>query len=215
MENIFAELGIRQTYYISSCLAECLHLFEPQIRDRYVLLVDCGYITTNVILSRGDGLLYLSNFSMGGGYITADLSQALKIGFSVAENLKRKAVISWNANKDDTYEVQNKEFISSYSAKDTNQIVRERLDLIAKYIERALANCVYDFPEYIPLYLTGGGVNYIKGAKDYLTKRLGRRIELVKPNIPHISRPDTSSEIGLLDVAIDITDGYLQILAIN
>ncbi|MCR5553746.1 MAG: hypothetical protein K6F08_03290 [bacterium] len=215
MENIFSEIGVRQTYYVSACLAECLHMFEPQIRDRYVLLVDCGYITTNVMLSRGDGLLFLSNFSMGGGYITADLSSCLKIGFSVAENLKHKAVISWEAGKDDTYDVANKDVIESFAAKDTNQIIRDRIDLIAKYIEKSLANCVYDFPEYIPLYITGGGLNYIKGIKDYLTKRLGRRVELVKPNIPHISRPDTSSEIGLLDVCIDITDGYLNILAIN
>jgi len=215
IEGILTEIGIKQSYYISACLAESLHMFEPQVRDRYVLLVDCGYITTNVMLARGDGLLYLANFSMGGGYITADLAQCLKMNFNVAESLKHKVVISWNAEKDDTYEVNNKEYITSYSAKDTNQIVRDRIDLIVKYIDKALANCIYDFPEYIPLYLTGGGINYIKGIKGYLSKRLGRRVELVKPNVPHISRPDTSSEIGLLDVAISISAGALNIIAIN
>lgn len=215
IEQILESIGIKQSYYISSCLAECLHLFEPEIRDRYVLFVDCGYITTNVMLVRGDGILYLANFSMGGGYITADLSQSLKISFNVAENLKHKAVITWNADTNDTYEVQNKEFMMSVSAKDTNQIIRDRIDLIAKYIEKSLANCAYDFPEYIPLYLTGGGLNYLKGIKDCLSKRLGRRVELTKPNVPHISRPDTSSEIGLLDVAIDIVNRKINIIAIS
>ena len=215
IEGILESLGVKQSFYISACLAECLHMFEPEIRDRYVLLVDCGYITTNVMLSRGDGILYLSNFSMGGGYITADLSQCLKISFNVAESLKHKAVITWNADPKETYEVQNKEFVCSFNAKDTNQIIRDRIDLIAKYIEKALSNCTFDFPEYIPLYLTGGGLNYLKGVKDALSKRLGRRVELVKPNIPHISRPDTSSEIGLLDVAIFVSEGQLNLISIS
>lgn len=215
IEEILSEIGIKATTYINSCLVECLHLFEPQIRDRYVLLVDCGYITTNVMLARGDGLLYLANFSMGGGYITADLSQCLKINFNSAESLKHKAVISWQAGKDDTYEINSKDFVTPFSAKDTNQIICDRLDMIIKYIGKALDNCVYDFPEYIPLYLTGGGVCYIKGIKDYISKRLGRRVEIVTPNLPHISRPDSSSEIGLLDVAIDINDGFLNIISIN
>lgn len=213
IEEIFSELSVKNTCYISSCLAECLHLFEPQVRDRYVLLVDCGYITTNVMLARGDGILSLSNFSMGGGYITADLSTCLKINFNQAESLKHKAVISWQATNEDTYEILNKDFVTPFSAKDTNQIICDRLDMIIKYIGKALDNCIYDFPEYIPLYLTGGGICYIKGIKDYVSKRLGRRVEIVTPNIPHISRPDFSSEIGLLDVAIDVNDGYLNIIA--
>ncbi|MBQ7452838.1 MAG: hypothetical protein IJS68_01045 [Clostridia bacterium] len=213
VDGILSGLGIKTSTYISSCLAECLHLFDPQLRDKYVLLVDCGYITTNVMLARGDGLLYLSNFSMGGAYITADLAECLKINFREAEALKHKTVITWKATPQDTYEVQSKEFVVPYSAQDTNQIVCDRLDMIIKYINKALENCIYDFPEYIPLYLTGGGVCYLKGIKDYFSKRIGRKVEIISPNLPNISRPDSSSEIGLLDVAIDVNEGYLNIIS--
>ncbi len=215
IEEILSELGVKDTWYVSACLAEVLHLFEPQVRDRYCLMVDCGYITTNVCLARGDGLLYLSNFSMGGGYITADLATCLKISFNQAESLKHKAVISWKAGKEDTYEIQNKDFVTPFSAQDTNQIVCDRLDMIIKYINKALDNCQYDFPDYIPLYLTGGGVCFIKGIKDYFSKRLGRKVELIAPSLPNITRPDSSSEVGLLDIAIDINDGFLNIIAVE
>jgi len=203
IDDILAELSIRRTGYLSSCLAEAMHLFEPSVRDRYVLLVDCGYISTNVMLVRGDGLLFLNSFSVGGGYITGDLSQCLKIPFAEAESLKRKVVLSWDAGESDTYEVQGKDFISPFSAKATNEIVQDRLDMIASYILKCLDRCEFEFPEYIPIYFTGGGINFLKGAKDILSRRLGRRVELVAPNLPHISRPDYSSEIGLLDVAIE------------
>lgn len=203
IDDILAELNIRKIGYISSCLAEMMHLFDPTVRDRYAILVDCGYITTSVMLARGDGLLFLNSFSMGGGYITGDLSQCLKISFAEAESLKRKVVLSWDAKESDTYEVQGKDFISPYSAVATNQIVQDRIDMIAGYIQKCLDRCEFEYPEYIPIYLTGGGMNYIKGVRDYLSRRLGRRVELVAPNLPHISRPDYSSEVGLLELALD------------
>lgn len=213
MNDIFIDLAIRKTGFISSCLAEMLHLFDPSVRDRYAILVDCGYITTNVMLGRGDGLLFLNSFSMGGGYITGDLSQCLKISFPEAESLKHKVVLSWDANEGDTYEIQGRDFISSFSAVSTNQIVEDRLDMIANYILKCLERCEFEFPEYIPIYMTGGGVNYLKGSRDYLSRKLGRRVELVAPNLPHISRPDYSAEIGLLDVALECqeNDNYLLV----
>ena len=203
IEDILVDLSVKVSGFMSSCLAEAMHLFEPSVRDRYAILVDCGYITTNVMLTRGDGLLFLNSFSLGGGFITGDLSQCLKIPFAEAESLKRKVVLSWDASESDTYEVQGKDFISPFSAKATNEIVQDRLGMIAEYILKCLDRCEFEFPEYIPIYFTGGGVNYIKGAKDYMSRRLGRRVELVAPNLPHIARPDFSSEIGLLDLALE------------
>jgi len=206
MDNILAELSLRNGGYVSTSLAEMLHLFDPTIRDRYALLVDCGYITTSVMLGRGDGLLFLNSFSMGGGYISGDLSQCLKIPFAEAESLKRKIVLSWDASESDTYEIQSRDFIKPFSAVATNKIASERIDMIAEYIVKCLDRCEFEYPEYIPLYLTGGGLNYVKGIRDYLSRRIGRKVELVAPNLPHVSKPDMSSEIGLLDLALDIKE---------
>lgn len=206
VNHILDELQIRKAGFISTCLAEMLYLFDPSIRDRYAILVDCGYITTSVMLGRGDGLLFMNSFSMGGGHIAGDLAQCLKIPFSEAESLKRKIVLSWNASEDDTYEIQGKEYISPFSAVAANQIAEDRIDMICSYILKCLARCEFEFPEYIPIYLTGGGLNYIKGIKDVMSRRLGRRVELVQPSIPNISRPDFSSEIGVLDFAISFEE---------
>ncbi|MBR2909206.1 MAG: hypothetical protein IKC11_02535 [Clostridia bacterium] len=213
IDNILAELGIRNAGFLSSCLAESMHLFDPSVRDRYVILVDCGYITTSVMLARGDGLLFLNSFSLGGGYITGDLSQCLKIPFTEAESLKHKVVLSWDANENDTYEVPGKDFVSPFSARVTNQIVEDRLGQIAQYINKCLDRCEFEYPEFIPVYLTGGGINFIRGARDLVARRLGRKVELVAPNLPHISRPDYSSEIGLLDMALELQaeDSFLLV----
>ena len=211
-DNILSSFSVRVNGYISSSLAEMLYLFEPSVRDRYALLVDCGYITTSVMLGRGDALLFLSSFSVGGGYITGDLAECLKISFSEAESLKRKVVLSWDAKDNDTYEIAGKEYISPYSAVATNQIVEARLDMIASYIQKSLELCKFEFPDYVPIYLTGGGINFLKGSKEILSRKLGRKVEFVGPNLPHLSRPDFSSEIGLLDTAIAFEEGRNHIV---
>ena len=76
--------------------------------------------------------------------------------------------------------------------------------MIGDYIQKCLDRCEYDFPEYIPVYLTGGGLNFTKGAKEVLSRKIGRKVELVSPVLPHTNRPDFSSEIGVLDLALHL-----------
>lgn len=203
MENIMEVLGIRQTEYVSSCLAESLYLFDPETRDRYALLVDVGYLTSCVMLTRGDGLLFLKTFPFGGGHIMGDLAECLRLTCAHAENLKRKIVLSIDATDSDYYEVSGKDYVRPIQAKTANEIVMSRIDDIASMILVCLSKCEYDFPDYIPMHLTGGGLSYMRGARDYLSKKVGRRVEIVSPTLPNLNRPHFSTTFGLLDIALN------------
>ena len=202
MRSIFGELKIEISGYISNMLAESLHLFEPGVRDRYAILVDCGYISTSVALSRGNGLLALNSFSLGGGYITSDLSQCLKISFTEAERLKHKVVLGWNPTPADTYDVGVDENFHTYSAKATNEIVGDRVEMICEYIQKCIDNFIYDLPEFLPVYLTGGGVNFIKGVKNIISIKLKRKAEMVSSKGLYSQRPNDTSEESLLSITI-------------
>ncbi len=203
MKAIFKELKINILGFISSSLAENLYLFEPHIRDKYVLLVDVGYITTTVSLARGNALLFLNSFSLGGGYLTSDLSQCLKISFNEAERLKHKIVLGWNPKNTDTYEVEGDEIMQSYSAKATNEIVSDRVEMICDYINKCLERCEYDLPEFLPVYFTGGGFNFIHGIKTIISKKLNRRVEMLSLVNMREIRPYDTSEEGLLNMILN------------
>ncbi len=203
IKKICSDLRIEIKGFISANLAECLYLFEPSVRDKYALLVDVGYITTSVALCRGNALLYLSSFSLGGGYITSDLSECLHISFSEAERLKHKVVLGWNASQSDTYEIEGDEIIQTYSAKATNEIVSDRIEMICEYIQKCLDNCAYDLPDFLQINVTGGGFNFIRGVKSVLSKKLKRNIAIISPNLPNVNRPDYSSEVGLLNMVLN------------
>lgn len=212
ISNIFAEIGIKHLLFLSSNLAEMTYLLDPAIRDRYAILADVGYITTNVMVGQGDGLLFLNSFSMGGGHITGDLCQVLNIPFAQAETLKHKVVLNWQATENDTYEIMGKEFISTHSARATNEITEARIEIIANYILKCLARCDYEIPDYLPIYVTGGGVSYIKGVRDFLSSKLGRKVQILTPGLAHSERPDLSSEISLLNLAIEQTENDYNLI---
>ncbi len=200
---IFAGLGINSIEFVSSVLAEALLLFDEEERDNTAVLIDIGYLTSSVAVVRGDGLLSLSSFSMGGGHISADLATALGISFTDAESLKRKVILSINAGENDIYEISGKDGVKTLSAQLVNEIVMHRIYLMGKTVEKCLSLSEYEYPDYIPYSLTGGGVCFIRGAKDILSQQLGRNVETVAPKLPQVGRPNLSSAWGLLDMAIN------------
>ena len=193
-------MGIREVEYVSSSLAESIYLLDPQVRDSGAILIDVGYLTSFVALVKGDGIISLNQFSVGGGHISADLCQVLNISFKEAENLKRKVVLSLMATDTDFYEVTVNGNVTPVSAKLTNEIVSARLDMIVDLINRCLLKMKGN--AYLPVFITGGGVCLLKGGKDYISKGVGENVEVRSSSVPQLSKTKYSSVLRLLDIAL-------------
>lgn len=139
---------------------------------------------------------------MGGGYIAGDLAEALGVSFTDAESIKRKVMLSINAGENDIYEINGVDGVKTLPASLVNEIVSYRIGIIAKAVEKCLELSEYEYPDYISYSLTGGGICFMRGAKDLLAQRLCRNVEIVAPPFPQLNRPNKSSSLGLLDMAI-------------
>jgi cell division protein FtsA len=202
VSNILNKLGIFKITFVSSVFAQSLYLFDEEVRDRYVLLVDCGYITTSVALIRGNGILNLSSFSLGGGFISADLSKCLKIPFSSAEELLKKVVLCIEPEEADNYEIIVDGQVVPVSMKVANAIVESRIEMIAQGIKKCFNLWQYNFPDFIPINLTGGGLSFIKGARDVLSKLTGKNIEITKLPYSQFNKTNFSSALSVLNFAL-------------
>ncbi|MBQ3494148.1 MAG: cell division FtsA domain-containing protein, partial [Clostridia bacterium] len=69
-------------------------------------------------------------------------------------------------------------------------------------INKCLEGLRQEYPK-MPYYITGGGISYIKGAKDYISKMLGVNVTLIAPNDIHMQKPHYSSILGLLNTALN------------
>lgn len=198
VKNTLKAAGIAQVECVSSSLAEIMYLLEPEARDRIIMLLDVGFITSTFSLVQGDGILYQRSFPYGGGYITAALTQKFDIPFDSAEELKRKVNLSAVNGKD--YDLIALSDNSFHNAEQARGVIKESLDALCEEIENCMENSGYTIPEYVPLMITGGGISYLRGAKEHVANRTGLSIEIACPKVPLMDKPTESSALSLLDL---------------
>ncbi|MDE7464037.1 MAG: hypothetical protein K2M48_03315, partial [Clostridiales bacterium] len=207
-----ANAGIPETEYVAAPLAETMLLFSDYKRDNCVILADVGALGTTLSIGRGDGLCRVYYFPWGGECITAALSDGLGITREAAERLKRKVILSLDPGyepPDDEpgfmkteYVVETKSERISYPVAMTNSIVDEEIKRFARYVDKTLKICDYDYPEFLPLSVTGGGLVHIRGAVERLSNLLECDVQEVMPSQPLLNRPQLSSALGLIDMVL-------------
>ncbi len=209
-DNYFIELvrsalitsGFGNVEFISSSLAQAMYLIDAETRDRIAIIADVGYISTTLSIILGDGIVYQNSFDYGGGYITAGLSEMFDISFDEAESLKRKTSISriFTADSGELLELADGRFIS---AEDVKKNVCYSLDTFCEQLSECLENCGLRIPDYVPIFVTGGGIALLRGAKEYVASRIGKSVDVVAPSVPLLDNPLQSSALSVLDIALE------------
>lgn len=202
ISEILEEKGITSYDFVSSLLAQALFLFDDSRRDRYAIMIDVGHITSSVAVIRGDGILHQASFALGGGYITGDIAMNLEIGFTEAEEIKRKVNLSLTPTADDVIEIRGENGPLAFNTVYVNEIVKNSIAKLAYTIMVALDKCQYDFPSDLDYLLTGGGLYYLKGGREYLSLCLDKKIEVASAKLPQLRYPEKSSYFGLLDMVL-------------
>ncbi len=202
VKSVILSTEVSRVEFVSSSLAQALYLLEPETRDRIALVCDIGYIATTVMIVQGDGLLYQKSFPYGGGYITADITRKFQMDFDTAEKLKRKINLSCqtSSREFDLLDADNGEY---YSVEDLINVVKDSLDILCEDISAVLDNSGYILPDYVSLMITGGGISYLRGAKEHLSGRLNMAVEIIAPKVPLMDKPTESSILSLLDLALE------------
>lgn len=205
IKSILNELKIGDFEFVSDTLAQGVYLLSSEIRNNGAILVDCGYITTSVSYVLGEGITDLKSFSLGGGLISGDISEILKIPFKSAEVVKRQTILTLQPTGLDAYEYYGENGIEKAMANDVNRIVLARIEQICDTIKSCIDGFSEKVADYAPVYLTGGGLAYMKGIEYIMEKNLGRKVIVVRPKREY-SKPDLSSVVSLLDTAISLNN---------
>lgn len=201
INNLLKNIGITTVEYLSSPLCESLYMLPEERREECAVLIDCGYIETSVIIVKGQGLISLKSFSIGGAHISADLSQCLHISFDEAEQLRKQLVLTVVPSANDDYEIMRNGNVLPIGMKQANEIACARIEMIASLIKKCIQKDMENLPP-MPYYITGGGICYLKGGADILADNLGENVKILYPKDVHLSKPNYSSLLGIMDKAI-------------
>ena len=197
---VLKNAGVENVECISTPLAEAMYLVDAESRDRIAIVVDVGYIASTFSIVQGDGILYQRSFSYGGGYISGAISDKYLLDFSVAENLKRKVNLSSELEENEVIEGDNGNY---YSVSELKAIILNSLDNLCEEISNSLDGSGYNLPDYVPLFITGGGITYLRGAKEHVSDRLNMTVRVLSPKVPMMNKPSESSLLSLLNLGLE------------
>ena len=204
LRNILAEYGIQKTEFLPVSLAEALYLIPSETRDEYAILLDIDKISMTFSVVCGNGIVYQNACSAGGGHVTAQIYRDgdVDLPFDVAEAMIGKINLS-SKDEESVIEYVGKDRTYSMPMRFLKERVKDGLDILCEIINKCLELCDDRNIEYKPILLTGGGITWIRGAREHLTNRLNKVVEIVAPNLPYYNKAAQSSLLSLLNMALD------------
>lgn len=219
-ENYFSELVRTAVAKVSKAsvrfvydgYAEGRFLLGDDAVDAVKVIVDVGYITTNSTIFVGDGVIAKDSLDCGGGYITAALVEKYGLSPGAAERLKREISLGYVRGGQSKYVVEDDGDVKSYPVEEINETVKGVLDEIAGNVDEFLEENSGKV-NVGEIYLTGGGISYMRGAKEHLAGRFGQAVDVLVPAVPQYNKPVYASAISLLDFALaeHKTNSFLRI----
>ena len=200
-------IGKNASGFFSTPMGEAMLYISDEERDRTAILIDMGYLTTDVMAVEGDTIIFHRNIPLGGGHITADLTYGLDIPLDQAEQIKRSYIFGSPSSQTgfDILGANGKTQTFNYSR------VAEIFDPRAEEISEAINTCIKDsgvrLGNWSVIYLTGGGLVINRGGREFLSEKLGRPVRDLPRKAVKLSSPIYSSALGLLDLIIDTKTG--------
>ena len=169
------ELGVEVRGFFSTSVGEAMQMIPFEERDHTAILVDVGYLSTEVMAVEGDALIWQKVLPVGGAHITLDLTYGLEKPFDMCEKIKRS--YTFNAPKNTQIEVQGENGqMESFSGEQVSMIVDARVDEMLEMVDDAIKKSGIRLGNWSNVYFTGGGLMPMSGARVYAAGKLSRNV---------------------------------------
>lgn len=189
--------------FFSTPMGEAILYISDEERDRTALLIDIGYLDTEVMAVEGDTIIYHKVLPLGGGHMSADLAYGLDIPLDSAEQIKRSFIFG-EQNAQSSFEITGANGATqSFERTKVESVLMPRVDELCEEIVEAVKASKVRLGNWSSVYLTGGGLAINRGGREYLSEKLGRPVRELPRKAVKLSSPIYSSALGLLDLIID------------
>ncbi len=206
-------LGIAASGFYSAPAGEAMLYLPEEDRDRTAVLIDMGYLNTEVMIVEGDAIIYHKVIEMGGGNIAADLSIGLGVNINAAEEkIKQQYVFNSVVAQENSFTIPGVDGQKpmTFTREQVQQIIEPRVEEIAEAIQAALEDSGVQLGNWSNIYLTGGGLAFNRGGRDFLSKQLSRTVRDTPKRTTKMTSHAFSSTLGLMDLIIDTIEQNRQ-----
>ena len=201
MGRIFSDMQI-ELHYLPTEYAMASYLIPSETRDEYALFLDVGFMSTSLCVLLGNGVLAQRTYFVGKGQIAAVLMQRFSLSYEVACAFLAKANLFARSHAGKT-EVTVQGVSFELETDDLVEAVKEGLDGICEALGGFLEECSGKELDFKPLYVSGEGLDGVRGALEHISRRVSRVCEQLAPDLPYYNKPAMSSRIALIDLAYE------------
>ena len=196
--------------FLSPSLGESLLVLSLEERDRGALLIDVGYLNTEISVVEGDAIVYHAILPRGGGHITADLAMELRVPMRAAEQIKRNYVFNPDEFDMDSFSevYDDKGRRRTFPRDVVSRIAEGSFKELSDMIAMTISNDAEQFlGKRSQVYLTGGGIALMRGAREALAAAIGRPVKISAAKSSKLNSPVYASALGLADLIFDSIEG--------
>lgn len=203
VEKALADLPFAEIVFLPTSLAESLYLLPKKERNGYAVLLDVGYISSTISVVYGDGIVHEKSFTAGTASIICYLMQRFQLDPETAEKILATANIA--AGDDSLDKPWTDDEGRSIAVQQINDVIEYGVDMICDQVNRFLNERYKDLDTVWAnntLWITGEGVEAIRGIGDHISRRLDRAVKRLGPDLAYHDEPSLSSRFALLAMAL-------------
>ncbi|MDD5017100.1 MAG: cell division FtsA domain-containing protein [Eubacteriales bacterium] len=199
------ELGVKAKAFIPEVLAESLFLVPTEERDCSAVLLNVGYFDTNVTVVYGDAIVYNKTIHAGGMHIANDLSIVMNMDVDSAEQIKKRYSFGLENAGTKLYDYAKIKTgkLEKYNHSMVSEVIDARAEHLCQLIKGAFEQSPIAIARRTRIFLSGGGLAMMKGAKDILQTQLKRQVRVSRIEAPQLSTPNYYAALALLDYVFE------------
>jgi cell division protein FtsA len=174
-------------------------------RDASAVLLDIGFYDTNVTVVYGDAIVYNKTIHAGGMHIANDLSLVMNVVIDTAEQIKKQYSFGLENSGTKLYDYARPKDgkVERFSHSLVSEIVDARAEHLCGLITDVFEHSPISIARRTRVFLTGGGIAIMKGAKEMLEQQLKRQVRIARVEAPQLSTPNYYTALALLDYVFE------------
>ncbi len=201
MQARFESQSIHINGYLSPSLGQALMLIPPEERDKVAVLIDMGYLSTEIMFVEGDALVYQRVLPVGGGHITADIAYGLHLTMEMAEEVKRKYSFGAGSAEISVQDPEGREVI--ILREQAAAVIEPRAAEIAEMVQNTIEGSGIRLNSRSTFYLSGGGMVLMRGGREFVSAVVERPVKAPQPMAVKLNSPVYSAALGLLELVYE------------
>jgi len=200
--EILDRLGMGVKDFIPSTISIADYI-SNQSSKKTNIVIDSGYYSTDIVICEDEKVISHRSLPVGGFHITADLMTFLEKDIYTSELIKRNCAVGMDSLGLNKIMLDGNNGKIQFSVDRAQSIITHRLSEIMSAVKGDAKRMGVEINNRCGIYITGGGVARMQGARGMCSKMIDENITILDPTKPIQANVQYTSLCAGMDYILD------------